>query len=114
MVKAQMRVVANSALCESQVKKLLEQSLERWFLTSSIVWKTYLVMRWKFCRQLLGESKIRKRLKNWLPVACINPKKKGQALHDMRSLLWHNRAVKAPDNLSNEYCRDMSAPGLDR
>ncbi len=84
-------------------KKLLKHSLEQDGFTQPVVVSEekehYLVVD-GFHRQLLGrEAGTGKRLKGWLPVACINPERKGQAAR-IAATIRHNRARETPDNLN--------------
>ena len=65
-----------------------------------------------FHRQLLGrEAGTGKRLKGWLPVACINPERKGQATR-MAATIRHNRARgKHQITSMSDIVRDLSRLG---
>lgn len=77
-------------------KKLLSQSLEKDGFTQPIVVSKennhYLVVD-GYHRQLLSQEHnvVRKRLKGWLPVTCINPERKGLATR-IAATIRHNRA----------------------
>ncbi|HDL7647709.1 TPA: ParB N-terminal domain-containing protein [Yersinia enterocolitica] len=96
-------------------KKLLKQSLEKDGFTQPVVVseedKHYLVVD-GFHRQLLGrEAATAKRLKGWLPVACINPERKGQATR-MATTIRHNRARgKHQITSMSDIVRDLSRLG---
>lgn len=93
-------------------KKLLKQSLEKDGFTQPVVVSAeknpYLVVD-GFHRQLLGrEAGTGKRLKGWLPVACINPERKGQATR-MAATIRHNRARgKHQITSMSDIVRDLS------
>ncbi|EGK37023.1 ibrB domain protein [Shigella flexneri K-227] len=63
-------------------------------------------------RQLLGrEADTGKRLRGWLPVACINPERKGQAAR-IAATIRHNRARgKHQITLMSDIVRDLSRLG---
>lgn len=96
-------------------KKLLKQSLEKDGFTQPIVVSEeknhYLVVD-GFHRQLLGrEAGAGKRLKGWLPVACINPERKGQAAR-IAATIRHNRARgKHQITSMSDIVRDLSRLG---
>ncbi|TBN97375.1 transcriptional regulator [Salmonella enterica subsp. salamae serovar 13,22:z:-] len=96
-------------------KKLLKQSLEKDGFTQPIVVSEeknhYLVVD-GFHRQLLGkEASTGKRLKGWLPVACISPERKGQATR-MAATIRHNRARgKHQITSMSDIVRDLSRQG---
>lgn len=96
-------------------KKLLRQSLEKDGFTQPVVVSEekehYLVVD-GFHRQLLGrDAETGKRLKGWLPVACINPERKGQATR-MAATIRHNRARgKHQITSMSDIVRDLSRLG---
>ncbi|EFW0051392.1 ParB N-terminal domain-containing protein [Escherichia coli] len=96
-------------------KKLLKQSLEKDGFTQPVVVSEeknhYLVVD-GFHRQLLGrEADAGKRLRGWLPVACINPERKGQAAR-IAATIRHNRARgKHQITLMSDIVRDLSRLG---
>ncbi|WP_045450024.1 IbrB-like domain-containing protein [Citrobacter sp. S-77] len=96
-------------------KKLLRQSLEKDGFTQPVVVSEekehYLVVD-GFHRQLLGrDADTGKRLKGWLPVACINPERKGQATR-MAATIRHNRARgKHQITSMSDIVRDLSRHG---
>lgn len=96
-------------------KKLLKQSLEKDGFTQPVVVSAeknpYLVVD-GFHRQLLGrEAGTGKRLKGWLPVACINPERKGLATR-MAATIRHNRARgKHQITSMSDIVRDLSRLG---
>ena len=96
-------------------KKLLKQSLEKDGFTQPVVVSEeknhYLVVD-GFHRQVLGrEAGTGKRLKGWLPVACINPERKGQA-ERIAATIRHNRARgKHQINSMSDIVRDLSRLG---
>lgn len=65
-----------------------------------------------FHRQVLGrEAGTGKRLKGWLPVACINPERKGQA-ERIAATIRHNRARgKHQITSMSDIVRDLSRLG---
>lgn len=65
-----------------------------------------------FHRQLLGrEAGTGKRLKGWLPVACINTERKGQAAR-IAATIRHNRARgKHQITSMSDIVRDLSRLG---
>ncbi|EPO2685718.1 ParB N-terminal domain-containing protein, partial [Shigella flexneri] len=94
---------------------LLKQSLEKDGFTQPVVVSEeknhYLVVD-GFHRQLLGrEADTGKRLRGWLPVACINPERKGQAAR-IAATIRHNRARgKHQITLMSDIVRDLSRLG---
>jgi ParB-like chromosome segregation protein Spo0J len=96
-------------------KKLLRQSLEKDGFTQPVVVSEekehYLVVD-GFHRQLLGrDAETGKRLKGWLPVACINPKRKGKDMR-MAATIRHNRARgKHQITSMSDIVRDLSLLG---
>ncbi|EJH8357793.1 ParB N-terminal domain-containing protein [Shigella flexneri] len=96
-------------------KKLLKQSLEKDGFTQPVVVSEeknhYLVVD-GFHRQLLGrEADAGKRLRGWLPVACISPERKGQAAR-IAATIRHNRARgKHQITLMSDIVRDLSRLG---
>ncbi|UMS25428.1 IbrB-like domain-containing protein [Escherichia coli] len=96
-------------------KKLLKQSLEKDGFTQPVVVSEennhYLVVD-GFHRQLLGRSsETGKRLRGWLPVACINPERKGQAAR-IAATIRHNRARGKHQIASmSDIVRDLSRLG---
>ncbi|EPI8363349.1 ParB/RepB/Spo0J family partition protein [Escherichia coli] len=96
-------------------KKLLKQSLEKDGFTQPIVVSeekdNYLVVD-GFHRQLLGRgSSVVKRFRGWLPVACINPERKGQA-ERIAATIRHNRARgKHQITSMSDIVRDLSRLG---
>ncbi|EBU9816092.1 ParB N-terminal domain-containing protein [Salmonella enterica] len=96
-------------------KKLLKQSLEKDGFTQPVVVSDennhYLVVD-GFHRQLLGrETDTGKRLKGWLPVACINPDRKGLAAR-IAATIRHNRARgKHQITSMSDIVRDLSRQG---
>ena len=96
-------------------KKLLKQSLEKDGFTQPVVVSEennhYLVVD-GFHRQLLGRSsETGKRLRGWLPVACINPERKGQAAR-IAATIRHNRARGKHQIVSmSDIVRDLSRLG---
>ena len=105
----------NPNVMEPGEKKLLKQSLEKDGFTQPVVVSEeknhYLVVD-GFHRQLLGrEAGTGKRLKGWLPVACINPERKGQATR-MAATIRHNRARgKHQITSMSDIVRDLSRLG---
>ncbi|EPO0752330.1 IbrB-like domain-containing protein [Escherichia coli] len=96
-------------------KKLLKESLEKDGFTQPVVVseeKNYYLVVDGFHRQLLGrEADTGKCLKGWLPVACINPERKGQAAR-MAASIRHNRARgKHQINSMSDIVRDLSRLG---
>ncbi|OSD89105.1 transcriptional regulator [Salmonella enterica subsp. enterica serovar Newport] len=96
-------------------KKLLKQSLEKDGFTQPVVVSEekehYLVVD-GFHRQLLGrEADTGKRLKGWLPVACINPERKELASR-IAATIRHNRAKgKHQITSMSDIVRDLSRQG---
>ncbi|EJN3623885.1 TPA: IbrB-like domain-containing protein [Escherichia coli] len=96
-------------------KKLLKQSLEKDGFTQPVVVSeekdNYLVVD-GFHRQLLGRgSSVAKRFRGWLPVACINPERKGQA-ERIAATIRHNRARgKHQITSMSDIVRDLSRLG---
>ncbi|EEV8849682.1 IbrB-like domain-containing protein [Escherichia coli] len=96
-------------------KKLLKQSLEKDGFTQPIVVSEeashYLVVD-GFHRQLLGRGTVTgKRLKDWLPVTCINPDRKGQTAR-IAATIRHNRARgKHQITSMSDIVRDLSRLG---
>lgn len=96
-------------------KKLLKQSLEKDGFTQPVVVSEekehYLVVD-GFHRQLLGrEADTGKRLKGWLPVACINPERKELASR-IAATIRHNRARgKHQITSMSDIVRDLSRQG---
>ncbi|EPT7718391.1 IbrB-like domain-containing protein [Escherichia coli] len=96
-------------------KKLLKHSLDQDGFTQPVVVseekECYLVVD-GFHRQLLGrEADTGKRLKGWLPVSCINPERKGQAMRIATSIR-HNRARgKHQITSMSDIVRDLSRLG---
>lgn len=99
-------------------KKLLKQSLEKDGFTQPVVVseeKDYYLVVDGFHRQLLGRDKIkaRKRWKGYLPVACINPERKGLATR-IATTIRHNRARGIHQITSmSDIVRDLSRLGWD-
>ncbi|MZW00702.1 ParB N-terminal domain-containing protein [Escherichia coli] len=96
-------------------KKLLKQSLEKDGFTQPVVVseeKNHYLIVDGFHRQLLGRGGgPGKRLKGWLPVACINPERKGQATL-MAVTIRHNRARgKHQVTSMSDIVRDLSRLG---
>ncbi|ECB2662541.1 transcriptional regulator [Salmonella enterica subsp. enterica serovar Enteritidis] len=96
-------------------KKLLKQSLEKDGFTQPVVVseeKNHFLVVDGFHRQLLGrEGYTGKRLKGWLPVACINPERKGQAAR-IAATIRHNRARgKHQITSMSDIIRDLSRQG---
>ena len=96
-------------------KRLLKQSLEKDGFTQPVVVsedKSHYLVVDGFHRQLLGrESDTGKRLKGWLPVACINPERKGQAAR-IAATIRHNRARgKHQITSMSDIVRDLSRLG---
>ncbi|EKC8929566.1 ParB N-terminal domain-containing protein [Escherichia coli] len=96
-------------------KKLLKQSLEKDGFTQPVVVseeKSYYLVVDGFHRQLLGrEASTGRRLRGWLPVACINPERKGQATR-MAATIRHNRARgKHQITSMSDIVRDLSRLG---
>ncbi|QIP58254.1 IbrB-like domain-containing protein [Hafnia alvei] len=96
-------------------KKLLKQSLEMDGFTQPVVVSKennhYLVVD-GFHRQLLGrKAATGKRLHGWLPVACINPDRKGRAIQ-IATTIRHNRARgKHQITSMSDIVRDLSRLG---
>lgn len=96
-------------------KKLLKQSLEKDGFTQPVVVSEeknhYLVVDGVH-RQLLGrDTETGKRLRGWLPVACINPERKGQASR-IAATIRHNRARgKHQITSMSDIVRDLSRLG---
>lgn len=96
-------------------KKLLKQSLEKDGFTQPVVVSEekghYLVVD-GFHRQLLGRGAATgMRLKGWLPVACINPERKGQA-ERVAATIRHNRARgKHQITSMSDIVRDLARQG---
>lgn len=97
-------------------KKLLKQSLDKDGFTQPVVVSEekdhYLVVD-GFHRQLLGKDSAGagKRVKGWLPVACINPERKGQAAR-IAATIRHNRARGKHQIASmSDIVRDLSRLG---
>ncbi|HDC2228737.1 TPA: ParB-like nuclease domain-containing protein [Salmonella enterica] len=96
-------------------KKLLKQSLEKDGFTQPVVVSEekehYLVVD-GFHRLLLGrEADTGKRLKGWLPVACINPERKELASR-IAATIRHNRARgKHQITSMSDIVRDLSRQG---
>lgn len=105
----------NPNVMSSSEKKLLKHSLEQDGFTQPVVVSEekehYLVVD-GFHRQLLGrKADTRKRLKGWLPVACINPERKGQASR-IAATIRHNRARgKHQVTSMSDIVRDLSRLG---
>lgn len=112
-------VVANNYnpnIMSAGEKKLLQRSLEEDGFTQPVVVSEnedhYLVVD-GFHRQLLGRRKsgAGKRLKGWLPVACINPERKGPA-ERIASTIRHNRARgKHQITSMSDIVRDLARLG---
>ncbi|OWE00823.1 IbrB-like domain-containing protein, partial [Escherichia coli] len=96
-------------------KKLLKQSLEKDGFTQPVVVseeKNHFLVVDGFHRQLLGrQADTGKRLQGWLPVACINPERKGQAAR-IAATIRHNRARgKHQITSMSDIVRDLSRLG---
>ncbi|EGT1215351.1 ParB-like nuclease domain-containing protein [Salmonella enterica] len=97
-------------------KRLLSQSLKKDGFTQPIVVSKekdhYLVVD-GFHRQLLSREhdEIRKRLKGWLPVTCINPERSGLATR-IAATIRHNRARgKHQITSTSDIVRELSQLG---
>lgn len=105
----------NPNVMASSEKKLLKHSLEQDGFTQPVVVSEekdhYLVVD-GFHRQLLGrEADTGKRLKGWLPVACVNTDRKGQAAR-IAATIRHNRARgKHQITSMSDIVRDLSRLG---
>ncbi|HAX4953598.1 TPA: ParB-like nuclease domain-containing protein, partial [Escherichia coli] len=96
-------------------KKLLKQSLKKDGFTQPLVVseeKSHYLVVDGFHRQLLSrEADTGKRLKGWLPVACINQERKGQASR-IAATIRHNRARgKHQITSMSDIVRDLSRLG---
>ncbi|CAD6048423.1 IbrB-like domain-containing protein [Escherichia coli] len=105
----------NPNVMASSEKKLLKHSLEQDGFTQPVVVseeKSHYLVVDGFHRQLLGrESVTGKRLKGWLPVACINQERKGQAAR-IAATIRHNRARgKHQITSMSDIVRDLSRLG---
>lgn len=96
-------------------KKLLKQSLKKDGFTQPVVVaedKDRYILVDGFHRQLMGQDKeLQKRLKGWIPVACINPERRNQASR-IATTIRHNRARgKHQITLMSDIVRDLSRLG---